>query len=51
MNVVCKHIDCPHYHGNPEGVGSCDDNEMRCCDYELTKECEIYKEIIEEWEK
>jgi len=43
---------CPHYHGHPEGVGSCDADEMRSCIYDINGgSCEVFQEILEEWKK
>ena len=51
MTTVCLgHIDCPHYHGDPDSVGRCDANKMSVCQYELTQECELYQGILKEWE-
>ncbi len=51
MTTVClEYGDCPHYHREPDGVGRCDANEMRSCDFELTQECKLYQEILKEWE-
>ena len=42
---------CPHRHGTPEGVDLCEENEMRVCELETGKRCELFDEIIEEWKK
>lgn len=42
---------CPHYHGNPDSVGRCDANEMRSCNLDCGYPCELFKEIIAEWQK
>lgn len=40
--------DCPHYHGIPDGVGECDENEMRKCREELGQECVVFLQFLEE---
>lgn len=42
---------CPHYHGRPEGPAACELNEMRTCELEVGNPCQIFREIVTEWEK
>ena len=41
-------LDCPWYHGVPDGVGRCAFNETRPCERELGKDCEEYQRVLEE---
>lgn len=47
-----RYYGCPHYHAyDSDGVGLCDQNEMRVCLYDRGGTCELFREIIEEWKK
>ena len=41
---------CPHRRGRPEGPDSCEMNEDRICELELGKSCDLFREIIHEWQ-
>ena len=40
---------CPHLHRGE--IDHCDFNKMRPCLYEIGETCEVFMEIIKEWEK